>query len=163
MIGETSGLIRYVFDRKSHRLIGCHVIGPQAADLIYDAILVMRHNGTIDEIARAVGIFPTLQEGMEGTARALLRKIAPDEVAGPLVAGSVHHEGPCFPPKAGALAKTGIQTAEEVPTMAEKKDFSCPECAAEFKTQEELDGHNKTIHKKTETQPEAQQPQKRTA
>jgi hypothetical protein len=31
--------------------------------------------------------------------------------------------------------------------MAETKTFACPECAVEFKTQEELDGHNKTIHK----------------
>jgi hypothetical protein len=30
-------------------------------------------------------VFPTLQEGMEGAARGLLRRIAPEEVAGPLV------------------------------------------------------------------------------
>ncbi len=49
--------------------------------------------------------------------------------------------------------------------MPEKKDFSCPECAAEFKTQAELDGHNKTIHKKqTDTQQQTKRPpQKRTA
>jgi pyruvate/2-oxoglutarate dehydrogenase complex dihydrolipoamide dehydrogenase (E3) component len=102
LIGETSGLMKYVFDRKSHHVLGCHVIGPAAAELIYTAILVMRHHGTIDEIARAVGIFPTLQEGMEGTARALLRKVAPEEVAGPLIVGSVHHEEPCFPVKKAA-------------------------------------------------------------
>jgi pyruvate/2-oxoglutarate dehydrogenase complex dihydrolipoamide dehydrogenase (E3) component len=102
LIGETSGLIKYVFDRSTHHLLGCHVIGPAAAELIYTAILVMRHHGTIDEIARAVGIFPTLQEGMEGTARALLRKVAPQEVAGPLIVGSVHHEEPCYPAKKAA-------------------------------------------------------------
>jgi pyruvate/2-oxoglutarate dehydrogenase complex dihydrolipoamide dehydrogenase (E3) component len=102
LVCETTGLMKYVFDRKSHRVLGCHVIGPAAAELIYTAILVMRHQGTIDEIARAVGIFPTLQEGMEGTARALLRKVAPEEVAGPLIVGSVHHEEPCFPAKKAA-------------------------------------------------------------
>jgi dihydrolipoamide dehydrogenase len=78
-------------DRQPHRLLGCHVIGPDAENLIYDAILVMRHGGTIDEIAKAVGIFPTLQEGMEGIARGLLRKVAPEEVSGPLVAALAHH------------------------------------------------------------------------
>ncbi len=102
LIGETTGLIKYVFDRSSHQLLGCHVIGPSAAELVYDSIVVMRHGGTIDEIARAVGIFPTLQEGIEGTARALLRKVAPQEVSGPLVTGSVHHEGPCFSTKRAA-------------------------------------------------------------
>ena len=50
--------------------------------------------------------------------------------------------------------------------MAESKPFSCPECSVEFKSQQELDGHNKTIHQKqTGTQPQGQQqqPQKKTA
>jgi hypothetical protein len=34
----------------------------------------MRAEGLIDELALAVGVFPTLQEGMEGVARAVLRK-----------------------------------------------------------------------------------------
>jgi pyruvate/2-oxoglutarate dehydrogenase complex dihydrolipoamide dehydrogenase (E3) component len=85
LIGETSGLIKYVVERSSRRLLGCHVIGPNAADLVYDAVLVMRHNGTLDEIGTAVGIFPTLQEGMEGTAKGLLTKLTPHELRGPLV------------------------------------------------------------------------------
>ncbi len=90
IIGETTGLMKYVIERDTHRILGCHVIGPDAENLVYDAIIVMRHGGTIDEIAKAVGIFPTLQEGMEGTARGLLRRVAPEQVAGPLVVGSVH-------------------------------------------------------------------------
>jgi pyruvate/2-oxoglutarate dehydrogenase complex dihydrolipoamide dehydrogenase (E3) component len=85
LIGETNGLVKYVVERKTRRVVGCHVIGPIAADLIYDAVLVMRHSGTLDEIGTAVGVFPTLQEGMEGTARALLKKFAPGEMRGPLV------------------------------------------------------------------------------
>ncbi len=93
IIGETTGLIKYIVERGTRRLLGCHVIGPDGADLIYDAIIVMRHGGTIDELALAVGIFPTLQEGMEGTARGLLRKIAPARVAGPLVSAPVGKRG----------------------------------------------------------------------
>lgn len=85
LLGETVGLIKYIVDRKTRRILGCHVIGPNGADLIYDAIVVMRHSGTLDELAKAVGVHPTLQEGMEGTARALLHGIAPEEVRGPLV------------------------------------------------------------------------------
>ena len=85
LMGETSGLIKYVVERSSRRVLGCHVVGPNAADLVYDAVLVMRHNGTLDEIGTAVGIFPTLQEGMEGTAKGLLRKLTPHGLRGPLV------------------------------------------------------------------------------
>jgi pyruvate/2-oxoglutarate dehydrogenase complex dihydrolipoamide dehydrogenase (E3) component len=85
LIGETGGFIKYVAERDTHRLLGCHVVGYQAADLVYDAVVVMRAEGLIDDLALAVGVFPTLQEGMEGVARAVLRKAAPEEVSGPLV------------------------------------------------------------------------------
>jgi pyruvate/2-oxoglutarate dehydrogenase complex dihydrolipoamide dehydrogenase (E3) component len=85
LIGETGGFIKYVAERDTHRLLGCHVVGYQAADLVYDAVVVMRAKGLIDDLALAVGVFPTLQEGMEGVARAVLRKAAPEEVSGPLV------------------------------------------------------------------------------
>ncbi len=85
LMGETSGLIKYVVERSSRRVLGCHIVGPNAADLVYDAVLVMRHNGTLDEIGMAVGIFPTLQEGMEGTAKGLLGKLTPHGLRGPLV------------------------------------------------------------------------------
>lgn len=86
LIGETTGFIKFVAERGSRRLLGCHVVGPLGADLVYDASIVMRHDGTLDELATAVGVFPTLQEGMEGAARALLRQSTPDVMAGPLVA-----------------------------------------------------------------------------
>lgn len=89
LIGQVTGFIKFVADRTTHRLLGCHVIGPAAADLVYDAVVVMRAGGRIDDLAMAVGVFPTLQEGLEGAARGLLRRIAPEEVAGPLV--TAHH------------------------------------------------------------------------
>ncbi len=93
LIGETRGLIKYVVDRPTHRLLGCHVIGPDGANLIYAATAVLRHGGSLDEIALAIGIFPTLIEGMEGAALNRLRDVAPDKVAGPLVTVPLTHDG----------------------------------------------------------------------
>ncbi|MGQ0540159.1 MAG: dihydrolipoyl dehydrogenase family protein [Gemmatimonadaceae bacterium] len=87
LLGETAGLIKYVVERKSRRILGCHVIGPNAAELVYDAVLVMHRDGILDEIGSAIGVFPTLQEGMEGTAKGLMRKLDSDELRGPLVRG----------------------------------------------------------------------------
>lgn len=92
LIGETNGFIKYVAEKTTHRLLGCHVVGVAGADLVYDAVVVMRAGGRIDDLATAVGVFPTLQEGMEGAARGLLRNDAPEEVAGPLVTAA-HREG----------------------------------------------------------------------
>lgn len=85
LTGQTRGFIKYVAEKQSHRLLGCHVVGPHASEFVYDAVVVMRRGGLIDDLAMAVGVFPTLQEGMEGTARAVLRRVAPEEVSGPLV------------------------------------------------------------------------------
>lgn len=91
LMGETRGFVKFVADAKSHRLLGCHVAGPFGADLVYGAAIVMRAGGRLDDLAMAVGVFPTLQEGIEGTARAVLRRVAPEEVSGPLVTAS--HRG----------------------------------------------------------------------
>ncbi len=120
LIGAELGLIKYVVERESRRLLGCHVIGRQASDLVWSASVVLRRRGTLDELATAVGIFPTLAEGMEGTARGLLRRLAPNIVAGPL-----------------AVART-MQQAKEV-AMTASGSFTCPACGAEFDVQERLD------------------------
>ncbi len=119
LIGAELGLIKYVVERDSRRLLGCHVIGRQAADLVWTASLVLRRRGTLDELATAVGIFPTLAEGMEGTARGLLRRLSPDAATGPLA----------------VLPARRLQ--EDVMTASEA--FTCPACGAEFDAQERLE------------------------
>lgn len=90
LIGETAGLLKYVVERGSRRVLGCHIVGPSAGELVYSVTPVIRRRGRIDEIARAVGIFPTLAEGVEGTARGVLRRLAPDRARGPLAAGRIN-------------------------------------------------------------------------
>jgi len=119
LIGSELGLIKYVVERGSLRLLGCHVIGPQAADLVWTATVVLRRRGTLDELATAVGIFPTLAEGMEGTARGLLRRLAPELATRPLAVTSP------------------TQPSEEV-AMTSSGTFTCPACGAEFDVQERL-------------------------
>lgn len=67
--GARRGLITLAADRRTHALLGCHIVGPQAAELVYDAAMVISRRGRVDEMARTVGIFPTLQEAVEGTSR----------------------------------------------------------------------------------------------
>jgi pyruvate/2-oxoglutarate dehydrogenase complex dihydrolipoamide dehydrogenase (E3) component len=119
LIGSELGLIKYVVERGTRRLMGCHVIGPQAADLVWTATVVLRQRGTLDDLATAVGIFPTLAEGMEGTARGLLRRLAPELATRPLAVISSE------------------QQSEEV-AMTSSGSFTCPACGSEFEVQERL-------------------------
>ncbi|MEX2547156.1 MAG: FAD-dependent oxidoreductase [Chloroflexota bacterium] len=114
LIGAELGMIKYVVERTSRELLGCHVIGRQAADLVWSAAVVLRRRGTLDQLATAVGIFPTLAEGMEGTARGLVRRLAPERVSGP-------------------LAAIVVREPTRVATMSEPvASFACPACAGEF-------------------------------
>ena len=127
LIGETRGLIKVVVERGTRTLLGLHVVGPSAADLVYDAALVIRRRGPIDEVARAVGIFPTLQEGVEGTARAMLRRLAPDRAA-VLTGSPLPHA-----PDAGTVACPACAAEYEVmPADPGSGGFACPSCASEF-------------------------------
>jgi pyruvate/2-oxoglutarate dehydrogenase complex dihydrolipoamide dehydrogenase (E3) component len=119
LIGAELGLIKYVVERGSRRLLGCHLVGRQAADLVWTASVVIRRRGTLDELATAVGIFPTLAEGMEGTARGLLRRLAPELAMQPLAVISEKH------------------TTEEA-AMTSNRTFTCPACGADFDVQERL-------------------------
>jgi pyruvate/2-oxoglutarate dehydrogenase complex dihydrolipoamide dehydrogenase (E3) component len=119
LIGADVGLIKYVVERNSHQLLGCHVIGHQAADLVWSAAVVLRRRGTLDELAMAVGIFPTLAEGMEGTARGLLRRLAPEMAAGPLA----------------VVSADGLSQEAAMPARG---SFTCPACGAEFDVEERL-------------------------
>jgi predicted RNA-binding Zn-ribbon protein involved in translation (DUF1610 family) len=133
------------------------VIGRQAADLVWSAAVVLRRRGTLDELATAVGIFPTLAEGMEGTARGLLRRLAPDIAAGPLAVASpstdkesMEMSGSFTCPACGAefdvterLDEQGQAKAEPVAPVPgggtpEPISFQCPGCGADYEAEEEL-------------------------
>ena len=120
LIGAGLGFIKFVVERGTRQLLGCHVIGRQAADLVWSASVVLRRRGTLDELATAVGIFPTLAEGMEGTARGLLRRLAPELADGPL---------------AVAPAPTSPQRV----ATTENNSITCPACGAEFDVRERLE------------------------
>ncbi len=129
LISETRGVIKVVAERGSRRLLGLHIAGPAAADLVYDGALVLRRSGTVDDIAATVGIFPTLQEGVEGTARAVLRSI---DVSGPAASLAAHHEAGNLACPACAAEYELKPKAEAPAKEASAGSFACPACAAEY-------------------------------
>ena len=56
---------------KSERLLGVHIIGPNASELIAEAVAVMEFGGSAEDIARTVHAHPTLAEAMHEAALAL--------------------------------------------------------------------------------------------
>jgi pyruvate/2-oxoglutarate dehydrogenase complex dihydrolipoamide dehydrogenase (E3) component len=70
-IGETEGLLKFVSDAKSGELLGGHILGPHADDLIHQVVVAMYNRGTAESIHRSIYIHPTLSEKVKETAKKL--------------------------------------------------------------------------------------------
>jgi len=60
--GEREGLAKIVSDAKTGAVIGVHLIGPHASDLIAEGVLAVRHKMTAHDVAEAIHAHPTFSE-----------------------------------------------------------------------------------------------------
>ncbi|MBN2099423.1 MAG: dihydrolipoyl dehydrogenase [Dehalococcoidia bacterium] len=64
ILGERTGFIKVVSEMKYGQMLGVHIIGPHAADLIQEATLAMRLEVTPQDVASTIHAHPTLSEAM---------------------------------------------------------------------------------------------------
>ena len=62
IIGDTIGMLKLVFHRENHKLLGVHIIGEGASELIHIGQTVMAFGGTVDYFINTVFNYPTLAE-----------------------------------------------------------------------------------------------------
>ena len=75
-LGESDGLTKIVTAGKDQRIVGVHIAGPQASELIAEATLAMRLEATVEDVAATIHAHPTLAEGLrEASLSALGRPI----------------------------------------------------------------------------------------
>jgi dihydrolipoamide dehydrogenase len=71
-IGETEGFVKVVTDTGSGRVVGIHIVGPSASDLISEAALALEMVATAEDMAMTIHPHPTLGEAlMEASAASL--------------------------------------------------------------------------------------------
>jgi dihydrolipoamide dehydrogenase len=76
VIGEIAGEAKIVFDAESGRILGIHLVGPQASDLIAEGTLALKMGCTVQDLAETIHAHPTLAEIMsEVSMKALGRPI----------------------------------------------------------------------------------------
>jgi dihydrolipoamide dehydrogenase len=71
---ETEGLVKILADAKSDRVLGVHIVGPRASDLIAEAVTTMEFAGSAEDIARTCHSHPTLSEAVKEAALAVERR-----------------------------------------------------------------------------------------
>lgn len=64
ILGETDGFVKVVAEAKYGELLGVHIIGPHATDLIHEACVALSCEATVEELFRTVHAHPTLAEGV---------------------------------------------------------------------------------------------------
>jgi dihydrolipoamide dehydrogenase len=62
--GDIQGLLKVVADAESDRILGVHILGAHAADLIHEAALAMHLGATVSRVAEMIHAHPTLAEGL---------------------------------------------------------------------------------------------------
>jgi dihydrolipoamide dehydrogenase len=72
ILGQTTGFVKIVSDTKYDEVLGVHIIGPHATDLIAEACAALRLESTTEDIARTIHAHPTLSEIMGEAAHATL-------------------------------------------------------------------------------------------
>jgi dihydrolipoamide dehydrogenase len=71
-MGETSGFVKFIADAKTDELLGCHIIGPNASDLIPEVVLAFEYRGSSEDIGITVHSHPTLSETVKEAALGVL-------------------------------------------------------------------------------------------
>lgn len=66
--GDTTGFVKMLADARTDRILGVHVIGTNASELISEAVVAMEFHASSEDIARIVHAHPTLSEAMHEAA-----------------------------------------------------------------------------------------------
>jgi dihydrolipoamide dehydrogenase len=69
-LGDAEGVVKVLTDAATDRVVGVHILGPRASDLIAEAVLAMEFHGTAEDIARTCHGHPSLSETVGEAARA---------------------------------------------------------------------------------------------
>jgi dihydrolipoamide dehydrogenase len=69
-LGDTDGRVKILADEKTDRILGVHVLGPRAGDLIAEAAVAIEFGASAEDLARSSHAHPTLAEAMKEAALA---------------------------------------------------------------------------------------------
>jgi len=70
-MGDARGLVKILADRKTDRILGMHVIGPMASELIAEGVVAMEFGASSEDLARICHAHPTLSEATKEAALAV--------------------------------------------------------------------------------------------
>ena len=70
-LGDTTGFVKFLADERTDRILGVHIIGPMASELIAEAVVAMEFHASAEDIALICHAHPSLSEAMKEAALAV--------------------------------------------------------------------------------------------
>jgi len=67
-MGDSTGLVKILADKHSDKILGVHILGPNASELISEAVLAMEFDASSEDIARTIHGHPSLSEAIHEAA-----------------------------------------------------------------------------------------------
>lgn len=61
-VNDTEGFVKVLGDKETDRLLGVHIVGPNAGEMIAEATLAMEYGASCEDVARVCHPHPTLSE-----------------------------------------------------------------------------------------------------
>jgi dihydrolipoamide dehydrogenase len=71
ILGEEEGFVKIVADKKYDEILGVHIIGPHATEIIHETIVAMHLESTADELGRTIHAHPTVSESVMEAAEGI--------------------------------------------------------------------------------------------
>ncbi|KXZ48195.1 hypothetical protein GPECTOR_29g102 [Gonium pectorale] len=69
-VGDTDGMVKFVADKATDKLLGVHIMGANAGEMIHEAVLALEYGASAEDIARTCHGHPTLSEAVKEAAMA---------------------------------------------------------------------------------------------
>jgi dihydrolipoamide dehydrogenase len=70
-LGDTTGMVKIISDEETDQILGVHIIGAQASELIAEAVLALEYSASTEDLALTVHAHPTLSEALHEAALAV--------------------------------------------------------------------------------------------
>ena len=70
-LGDTTGMVKFLADATTDEILGVHIVGPMASELISEAVVAMEFKASAEDIARICHAHPSLSEATKEAALAV--------------------------------------------------------------------------------------------
>ncbi|MCL4389422.1 mercury(II) reductase [Candidatus Marsarchaeota archaeon] len=75
IMGDTRGMIKMVAHPETHIILGVQILSPMAAEIIHEAVMIVKNRYRIEDVIDTIHVFPTMSESLKIVAQSFFRDI----------------------------------------------------------------------------------------